>query len=246
MRLKDKIALITGSARGIGKEIALRYAQEGATVIISDINAESSEATAAEFVKDGYKAEAFACDVTKMDSVQEMVDKILDKHTRIDILVNNAGITKDNLFLRMSEAEWDAVITVNLKGTFNCTKVVSKPMLKAKTGNIINIASIIGVIGNAGQANYAASKGGIIAFTKSIAKEFSSRNIRSNAVAPGFIQSEMTDKLSEKAKEEIFKNIPMGTMGTPTDVANVCLFLASEESRYITGQVVLVDGGMGI
>lgn len=246
MNLKNEIALITGSARGIGKEIALTFARNGATVIISDVNAEMAAATANELKSQGLSADNFSCDVTNLQSVQEMANKILDKYKRIDILVNNAGITKDNLLLRMSEADWEAVIRVNLTGVFNCTKVVVKSMLKAQKGAIVNIASIIGVSGNAGQANYAASKAGIIGFTKSIAKEFSSRNIRANAVAPGYIQSEMTEKLNEKAKEAIFQSIPLGRLGTPKDVANVCLFLASNEANYITGQTIIVDGGMGI
>jgi 3-oxoacyl-[acyl-carrier protein] reductase len=246
MRLKEQVALITGSARGIGKEVAMLFAQEGAKVIISDINGDSASKTCEEFKTQGFEASGFACDVTNADSVSQMVDKILDKYGRIDILVNNAGITRDNLLLRMTEQEWDSVLNTNLKGAFICTKVISKFMLKAKKGKIVNIASIIGVRGNAGQANYAASKGGVIAFTKSVAREFATRNITANAVAPGFIQSDMTDKLSEKAKEEIFKQIPLGKLGTPKDVANVCLFLASSEADYITGQTIIVDGGMGI
>jgi len=246
MRLKNKVTLITGSARGIGKQIAATFAQEGATIIISDINGDAAAATAKEFVKNSVEASSFACDVTKMQSVEEMVNKILDKYGRIDILVNNAGITRDNLLLRMSESEWDAVVNTNLKGTFTCTKIITKAMLKARSGKIINIASIIGIRGNAGQANYAASKAGIIGFTKSVAREFASRGITANAVAPGYIQTEMTDKLNEKAREEIFKQIPLGKLGTPTDVANVCLFLASSEADYITGQTIVVDGGMGI
>ena len=246
MRLKDQIVLITGSGRGIGKEIAVTFAREGATVIISDINPQIAQATAAEFTQAGYSATSFACDVTKTESIEDMTNKILDKHGRIDILVNNAGITRDNLVLRMTEMEWDAVLNTNLKGTFICTKAVVKHMMKARKGKIINIASIIGIVGNAGQANYSASKAGVIGFTKSMAKEFSSRNITSNAVAPGYIQTEMTEKLSEKAKEEIFKHIPLGKLGTPKDVANACLFLASEDANYITGQVIVVDGGMAI
>ena len=246
MRLKDQVVLITGSARGIGKEIAKTFANEGATVIISDINAASAEATSEEFKKEGFNSSSFACDVTSMKSVEEMINKILDNYSRIDILVNNAGITKDNLLLRMSENEWDAVLNTNLKGVFCCTKAVTKSMLRAKKGKIINIASIIGITGNAGQANYSASKAGIIGFTKSIAKEFSSRGITSNAVATGFIQSDMTDKLTDKAREEIFKTIPLGKLGTPKDVANACLFLASSEADYITGQTIVVDGGMAI
>ena len=166
------------------------------------------------------------------------------KFTKIDILVNNAGITKDNLLLRMSQSEWDAVISVNLKGTFNCTKVVSRPMIKQRQGRIINIASIIGIIGNAGQANYAASKAGIIALTKSAAKELASRNINVNAVAPGFIQTEMTNKLPEELKKKMMEAIPLAKFGTPEDVANICLFLASDDSSYVTGQTIVVDGGM--
>ncbi len=244
MQLKDKIALITGAARGIGKEIALRFAKEGATVIISDINAEKATATAREFINSGFNAEDFACDVTNAEQVGEMVNKILDKHNRIDILVNNAGITRDNLLLRMSECEWDAVLNTNLKSAFICTKAVTKAMLKAKSGKIINIASVIGIMGNAGQVNYAASKAGIIGFTKSVARELASRGITANAVAPGYILSEMTEKLSEKVKEEIYKAIPLRRFGSPQDVANVCLFLASTAADYITGQTIVVDGGM--
>ena len=246
MKLKGQVALITGSARGIGKEIAKMFAQEGATVIISDVNAEMAAATAAELRQQGFQADSFVCNVTELASVDDMANKILDKHKSIDILVNNAGITRDNLLLRMSESEWDSVLTVNFKGTFICTKVVSRSVLKARKGKIISIASIIGIMGNAGQANYAASKAGIIGFTKSIAREFSSRGITANAVAPGFIQTEMTDKLSDKAREEIFKQIPLGKLGTPKDVAGVCLFLASSDADYITGQTIVVDGGMAI
>ena len=246
MQLKDQVALITGSARGIGRAIAEMFAKEGAIVIISDINAEMAAKTSQELVASGFQSSSFPCNVTDSKSVEEMVDKILDKYGRIDILVNNAGITKDNLLLRMNESDWDAVLNINLKGVFICTKTIVKHMMKARKGKIINIASIIGIVGNAGQANYSASKAGIIGFTKSIAKEFSSRNITSNAVAPGYIQSDMTDKLNEKAKEEIFKTIPLGKLGTPQDVAGVCLFLASAKADYITGQVIVVDGGMAI
>jgi 3-oxoacyl-[acyl-carrier protein] reductase len=246
MTLEKQVALITGSARGIGKQIAEVFAQAGATVVISDINAAAAEQTASEFRANGQEAASFACDVTQTQNVEEMVNKILDKYKRIDILVNNAGITRDNLLLRMSEAEWDAVINTNLKGAFVCTKVVSKHMLKAKKGKIVSIASIIGIMGNAGQANYAASKAGIIGLTKSVAREFASRGITANAVAPGFIQTEMTEKLTDKAREAIFKQIPLGKLGTPKDVANVCLFLASSDADYITGQTIVVDGGMAI
>lgn len=246
MKLENQIALITGSARGIGKEIALAFAKEGATVIISDINADSCETTTKEFNDAGLSASSFPFDVTNSNNVKETVDKILDKHGHIDILVNNAGITKDNLLLRMNEGDWDAVLTVNLKGTFNCTKAIVKPMMKAKKGKIISIASIIGIVGNAGQANYAASKAGIIGFSKSIAKEFASRGITANCIAPGYIKSEMTEKLSEKAAEAIYKTIPLGKLGTPKDVAGVCTFLASGDADYITGQTIVIDGGMAM
>ncbi len=244
--LKDQIILITGSARGIGRQIADFLAKEAATVIISDIDADAARQTCQEMTGAGLSADHIACNVTDAKSVEDMVNKIVDKYSRIDILINNAGVTKDNLLLRMSEKEWDAVIDVNLKGVFNCTKTVSKPMLKAKKGKIINIASIIGIMGNAGQCNYAASKAGIIGFTKSIARELASRGITANAVAPGYIQTEMTKKLSDKAREEIFKNIPLGQLGTPQDVAGVCRFLASQDADYITGQTIVVDGGMAI
>ncbi|NLE65641.1 MAG: 3-oxoacyl-[acyl-carrier-protein] reductase [Elusimicrobia bacterium] len=244
MRLKDEIAFITGSARGIGREIAEAFAKEGALVIISDIKAEDCQVTADEFKAKGYKADIMACNVTSSADVDQAVDKIMEKHGRIDILVNNAGITRDNLFLRMKEEDWDAVIAVNLKGTFNACKAVSKVMLKARKGNIISIASVIGVMGNAGQANYAASKAGVIALTKSLAREFASRNITVNAVAPGYIKTAMTDKLSDEVKGKILENVPLGRMGLPSDVANVCLFLASKDADYVTGQTLLVDGGM--
>ncbi len=246
MKLQDQIALITGSARGIGKEIAFAFAQEGATVIISDIQAEACEVTAAELRAKGFKADACVCNVTDGASVQELVDKILDNHKRIDILVNNAGITKDNLLMRMTEEEWDAVLNVNLKGAFICTKAVARSMVKARKGKIINIASIVGVIGNAGQANYSASKAGLIGLTKTVAKELASRGITSNAVAPGFIQTAMTDKLSDQVKEGLMAVIPLKRLGSPADIAKACLFLASSDADYITGQVLLVDGGMGI
>lgn len=244
MRLKDEIALITGSARGIGREIAEVFAKEGALVIISDIKQEDCQATADEFVAKGYKADAFACNVTNSADVDQVAEKIMQKHGRIDLLVNNAGITRDNLFLRMKEEDWDAVIAVNLKGTFNACKSVSRAMLKARKGKIISIASVIGVMGNAGQANYAASKAAVIGLTKSLAREFASRNINVNAVAPGYIKTAMTDKLSEEVKAKILESVPMGRMGLPLDVANVCLFLASREADYVTGQTILVDGGM--
>jgi len=244
MRLKGKVALITGGARGIGQAIAMTFAREGADIVVADVNLEIAQKTASEIEGLGRKALALEMDVTKYELVEEGINKILDKMGKVDILVNNAGITKDNLVLRMSQAEWDAVINVNLKGTFNCIKAVSRPMVKQRSGRIISIASIIGLMGNPGQANYAASKAGIIALTKTIAKELASRNINANAVAPGFIQTEMTAKLPEDIKKKMLEAIPLAKLGTPQDVANVCLFLASDESSYITGQTITIDGGM--
>ncbi|OGX19439.1 MAG: 3-oxoacyl-[acyl-carrier-protein] reductase [Omnitrophica WOR_2 bacterium RBG_13_44_8b] len=192
----------------------------------------------------GRKTLALAIDVTDFAQVGEAINKILDKFTKVDILVNNAGITKDNLILRMSQQEWDAVLNVNLKGAFNCIKAVSKPMIKARYGKIINIASIIGLIGNPGQANYAASKAGLIALTKTVAKELASRNINANAIAPGFIQTDMTAKLSEEVSKKLQEAIPLCKLGSPEDVAKACLFLASGDADYITGQTIVVDGGM--
>ncbi|MDD5477728.1 MAG: 3-oxoacyl-[acyl-carrier-protein] reductase [Candidatus Omnitrophica bacterium] len=244
MRLKDKVALVTGGARGIGRAIALAFAKEGAGIVVADVNLEVAQKTALEIEGLGVKALALEMDVTNYDKVEEGINKILDKMGKVDILVNNAGITKDNLLLRMSPADWDAVINVNLKGTFNCIKAVSRPMIKQRSGRIISIASIIGLMGNPGQANYAASKAGIIALTKTVAKELASRNINANAVAPGFIQTEMTAKLPEDLKKKMLEAIPLAKLGTPEDVANVCLFLASDESSYITGQTITIDGGM--
>jgi 3-oxoacyl-[acyl-carrier protein] reductase len=244
MRLKDKVALVTGGARGIGQAIALTFAREGADIVVADVNLEIAQKTCLEIEGLGRKALALEMDVTNYEKVEEGINKILDKMGKVDILVNNAGITKDNLLLRMSQADWDAVINVNLKGTFNCIKAVSRPMIKQRSGRIISIASIIGLMGNPGQANYAASKAGIIALTKTVAKELASRNINANAVAPGFIQTEMTAKLPEDIKKKMLEAIPLAKLGTPQDVANTCLFLASEESSYITGQVITIDGGM--
>lgn len=244
MRLKDKTALVTGSAQGIGREIALVFAREGANVVICDVNYEKAVKTSQEIEAVGSKPLALKMDVTALSEVETCLNKILDKFGKIDILVNNAGITKDNLLLRMNEADWDRVIAVNLKGTFNCIKVVSRAMIKQRSGRIINIASIIGIIGNVGQANYSASKAGIIALTKTAAKELASRNINVNAVAPGFIQTDMTLGLPEELKQKMLSAIPLGRFGAAVDVANVCLFLASDEAAYITGQVIVVDGGM--
>lgn len=246
MRFDGQVVLVTGSTRGIGKAIAMAFAKEGAAAVVVGRNAALVDETVQNIVKDGGKADGFVCDVTKVDQVQETVNKILDKHKCIDILVNNAGVTRDNLLLRLSESDWDEVINVNLKGVFTMTKIVSKAMLRAKKGKIISIASIIGITGNAGQANYAASKAGIIGFSKSVAKELASRGITSNVVAPGYIRTDMTAQLGEKVQEEILKNIPLGRLGEASDVAGACLFLASKAADYITGQTIIVDGGLAI
>jgi len=244
MRLEGKVALVTGSGRGIGREIALAFAGEGADCVIWDVNPADAEKTAKDIESSGRKALAGQVDVTDFAKVEEGLNKILDKFGKIDILVNNAGITRDNLLMRMSEADWDLVIKVNLKGTFNCTKAATRPMIKARYGRIVNIASIIGIMGNAGQANYSASKAGIIALTKTTAKELASRNITANAVAPGFIDTEMTQKLSPETRAKLLEFVPLARMGLPKDIANVCLFLASSDADYITGQTIVVDGGM--
>ena len=244
MKLKDKVALITGGARGIGRSIAILFAREGADIVIGDINEQEIVKACSEIESFQRKCLGLEMDVTGYVKVEESINKILDKFGRIDILVNNAGITKDNLLLRMSESDWDAVLNVNLKGTFNCTKAVSRVMIKQRAGKIINIASIIGIIGNTGQANYSASKAGIIALTKSSAKELAARNINVNAIAPGFIQTDMTVKLPQELKERMLANIPLGKLGNPDDIAYTCLFLACAEADYITGQTIIVDGGM--
>lgn len=244
MILKDKVAMITGGARGIGRQIALVFAGEGCSLSLCDISPDLLATTQKDMDALGHQCITGVVDVTKSDQVDSFVQKTLDKFGKIDILVNNAGITKDGLLVRMSEADWDAVLDVNLKGAFLCAKAVSKVMMKQGGGRIVNMASIIGIVGNAGQANYAASKGGLIALTKSIAKELASRNVRANAIAPGFIQTDMTAKLPENMKSELLKTIPMSKLGTADDVANLALFLVSDDSAYITGQVITVDGGM--
>ena len=241
---KDQVVLVTGSTRGIGKEIAKAFAGQGATVLVIGRDAGQAGQAAVEIIANGGSADGYACDVTDGNSVQETVNKILDKHKRIDILVNNAGITRDNLLLRIDESDWDEVIRVNLKGVFNVTKAVARAMLKAKKGKIISIASVIGITGNAGQANYAASKAGIIGFSKSVAKELASRGITVNVVAPGYILTDMTAQLSQAVQDGIMKDIPLQHFGSPRDVAGVCMFLASPAADYITGQTIVVDGGL--
>jgi 3-oxoacyl-[acyl-carrier protein] reductase len=244
MKLKDKVALVTGGAQGIGKAICQRLAAEGAKLAIADIKLDVAEKTAAEFVAAGVTAKAYQANVVKLAEVEAMVEQVCADLGSVDILVNNAGITKDDLIIRMKEEAWDAVIAVNLKGTFNCTKAVARPMMKQRAGKIVNIASIVGVMGNAGQANYSASKAGVIGLTKSTAKELASRNICANAVAPGYIQTEMTAHLSDEQKDMFLRNTPLKRPGTPQDVANVVCFLASPDSDYVTGQVIHIDGGM--
>ena len=245
-RLKGKVALITGSARGIGYAIASVFAKEGAAIVLSDVNEEILNQAREKIEALGAETLSCKADVTNGNRVDEIIKKTVDKFGKIDILVNNAGITKDGLLMRMSEADWDSVLSVNLKGAFLCTKAVSRVMIKQKSGKIINMASIIGMIGNPGQANYSASKGGLIAFTKTAAKELASRNINVNAIAPGFIRTEMTDKLSEDSKKAMLDRIPLNKFGETTDVAYLALFLAGAESDYITGCTIRVDGGMAI
>ncbi|MDO9514301.1 MAG: 3-oxoacyl-[acyl-carrier-protein] reductase [Elusimicrobiota bacterium] len=243
MKFDNKVALVTGSAQGIGFSIAEKLAAEGALVVIADIAEEASIAACEKLKNAGFKSDHIAMDVSDFNQVAEKIKSLVEKHARIDILVNNAGITKDGLLLRMSEKDWDMVLDINLKSVFNCTKALARSMMKTG-GVIVNVASIIGQMGNAGQANYAASKGGIIALTKTIAKEFASRGVRANAVAPGFISTAMTDKLTEEVKGKMLEAIPLRRLGKPEDVANLVSFLCSDESAYITGQVVRIDGGM--
>lgn len=246
MRLKDKILVVTGAAQGIGREIALSFAQEGADVVAWDIETEGIDSLRAEVEGMGRRFLGLQVDVSDFDTVRTSVENVLDGFSRIDILINNAGITRDNLIIRMSDADWDSVIEVNLKGVFNCTKAVSRVMLKQKSGRIINISSVIGIFGNAGQSNYAASKGGIISFTKSIAKELAPRGITVNAIAPGFIDTGMTHSLADEVKEKYLQSIPLRRIGTGEDVAEVALFLASEHASYITGETIRVDGGLAM
>ena len=240
-----KTVLVTGASRGIGKEVALKYAENGYDVVINYVSSKTDvKALENEFKEKGVDSLIIKADVSKQEEVQELVDKAIEKFGKIDVLVNNAGITKDNLLMRMSEEEFDKVIEINLKGTYLVTKAVTKYMMKKRSGSIINLSSVVGVAGNAGQCNYSASKAGIIGFTKSIAKELASRNIRANAVAPGFIETDMTNVLSDTVKETIHNQIPLKRMGNAKEVAELIYFLGSEKSSYITGQVINVDGGM--
>ncbi len=247
MNLTGKIALITGASRGIGRQISVTLAGYGATVIV---NYNGSQAKAEEVVSEikeaGGQAEAIQCNVAEFDRAKELIDEVVKNYGRLDILVNNAGITRDNLIMKMSEEDFDAVISTNLKGAFNCVKHVARQMLKQRSGRIINISSVSGVMGNAGQANYCASKAGIIGLTKSVARELGSRGITSNTVAPGFIETEMTDVLSEDLKKVMGEQIPLKRFGKTSDIAETVAFLASDYAGYITGQVIQVDGGMAM
>ena len=243
-RFDGKIALITGSARGIGKSIARLFAKQGAQVVIADILQEDIDATVQEFTSEGLKAAGYQCNITSEEEVENMMKDVYQQFNSIDILINNAGITADTLLIRMKKIDWDKVINVNLTGTFICTQKATKYMMKQRHGKIVNISSVIGFIGNFGQANYAASKGGIIAFTKSVSKELASRNINVNAVAPGFIRTAMTDALPEEIQQKYLENISLKRFGTPEDVGKLVLFLSSEDADYITGQTIIIDGGM--
>jgi len=244
MRLKDRKAVVTGAGSGIGRVIALRLSAEGAAIGIVDIDLEAAKSVAGEIEAAGGRAVAHALDVADAEAVGTTMKLVVEELGGLDILVNNAGITRDNLLIRMSPADWDLVLDVNLKGAFNCTRAAVRPMMAARYGRIVNIASVIGQFGNIGQANYAASKAGIMALTKTTAREFASRNITANAVAPGFIETPMTERLSEKVKEGLADKIILSRFGTPNDVANLVAFLVSDDADYITAQTINVDGGM--
>lgn len=246
MNVTGRVAIVTGGGQGIGKSIALKLASYGADVVVVDVNLERAEQVSKEIKSMDRRSMALKVDVSNLKETEEMAEKVFKEMEAIHILVNNAGITRDALVLRMSEEDWDAVMNVNLKGSFNCSKSVLKYMTKARWGRIVNVASVVGVIGNAGQANYSASKAGLIGLTKTLAREFSSRNITCNAVAPGFIETAMTDSLSEKVKEDLIGKVPLGRLGGPNDVANGVLFLASNASSYITGHVLNINGGMAM
>ena len=242
---EEKVVLVTGGSRGIGKEVAMKFAKNGYNVVTNYVSDKTDkEKLKKEFEENGIKALVLKADVTKKEDVENLVSKAISEFGKIDVLVNNAGITRDNLLIRMPEEDFDKVLETNLKGTFLVTKAVTKYMMKKRYGSIINLSSVVGVAGNAGQSNYSASKAGIIGFTKSIAKELASRNIRANAVAPGFIETDMTDVLKEEVKENIHNQIPLKRMGKAKEVAELIYFLGSENSSYITGQVINIDGGM--
>jgi 3-oxoacyl-[acyl-carrier protein] reductase len=245
--LEGKVALVTGASRGIGRAVAIKLAANGATVIVNyNGNREKAEEVVRLISENGGNAEIYGCNVAEEDTVSDMIKEIVDKYGKIDILVNNAGIAKDGLLMKMSSDDFDKVMDINLKGTFNCLKYASRYMLKQRFGRIINMSSVVGIMGNAGQVNYAASKAGVIGMTKSAAKELGSRGITVNAVAPGYIDTDMTSGLSDSLKEKMTSLIPLGKMGNPEDIANTVLFLASDMASYITGQIISVDGGMNM
>ncbi len=245
MLLKDKVVIITGASRGIGKAIAQKFVSEGAKVAFTYLSSEEkAKALETELSVNGGEAKGFKSNASDFDAAQKLVDEVMEVFGTVDVLINNAGITRDTLLMRMTEEQWDEVINTNLKSAFNLTKAVQRPMLKARKGSIINMSSVVGVSGNAGQANYAASKAGMIGFTKSVAQELGSRNIRCNAIAPGFIETEMTEALDEKVVQDWRNSIPLKRGGSPEDVANATVFLASDMSAYVTGQTLHVCGGM--
>ena len=241
--LNNKIAIVTGASQGIGKIIAFELAKSGANVVCLSRNKEALDIIVNKIVENGGQASSFACDITKPETFTQIVKEIIANYKKIDILINNAGVTNDSLLMRMSNEQWDNVININLKGAFNCTKAVMRYMMKNKSGRIINVTSIVGLTGNAGQANYAASKAGLIGMTKSIAKEVASRGITANCIAPGWIETSMTDALTDDVKNQFLSQIPVGRIGSAKDIANAAIFLASDEAEYITGQTITVDGG---
>ena len=245
-RLQNKIAVVTGSARGIGKVIVDQLAAEAATVVVSDVNVELGTDAVNQMVANGVDACFIPCNVTNAEEANNLVLKTVDMYGKIDILVNNAGVRRDTLVVRMKDDDWDFVISINLKGAFNCCRAAAKAMMKQRGGRIINISSVVGLMGNVGQANYSASKAGLLGLTKSLAKELGTRNVTVNAIAPGFIDTDMTQTLPDKVKEEYLNHIPLHAFGQPEDVANVVLFLASDEARYITGEIIRVDGGLSM
>ncbi|KAB2954445.1 3-oxoacyl-[acyl-carrier-protein] reductase [Heliorestis acidaminivorans] len=245
MGVDQRVVLVTGASRGIGRAVALRFAEEGYAVVVNYMgNEEKAREVVEQIEAKGGQAIAIKADVSKQEEVEALLQELLNRFGRIDVLVNNAGITRDNLLMRLKENDWDAVMNTNLKGVYLCSKAIAKVMMKQRQGRIVNLTSVIGQIGNAGQSNYAAAKAGVIGFTKSLARELASRNITVNAVAPGFIVTDMTDKLPEELRNNMIQAIPLSRFGQPEDVANVVVFLASEQSAYITGQTINVDGGM--
>ena len=244
MSLQGKVAIVTGGTRGIGKAISIRLARDGATVIAIHVRPEAGEEAQSEIAAAGVEIQTRQADISDVDAVNELIKSVIAEFDGIDILVNNAGITRDGLLVRIKEEDWDAVMNINLKGTFNCIKAVTRPMMKARSGRILSISSVVGVAGNAGQANYAASKAGIIGLTKSVAKELASRNVTANCIAPGYIDTDMTNAMNDEAREQFLTQIPLGRPGSPDEVAGLAAYLVSDEATYITGQTICIDGGM--